>query len=293
MSFISESENTLLIQTFISSIGLKECQSNEEFWKHLEKSHEEKVLDQLEQALIAHNEDTCSDGELYQFKNQNLKLSLDVSSFSTDLYIQYFRWFVKHSTKKPKKILDLGCDNGIATCFYGMLFPESEVVGIDIQENAIKCAKELATMLNLSNVTFVKMDFKNVQNHFDKYSFEIITSLRSFHEMVRDFPVEVDYLMKDTHIKTKNPILKKELIRIKDLLMYDTSEFITCERISGFDSVTSWIQTMENAGLNVLFNKSNFIQFHEIGQEQQMPVLVSTKQKSDLNIVEGIHSLFR
>jgi SAM-dependent methyltransferase len=291
MSYISESEKKLFIQTFINSIGLKECQSNEEFWDHLEKSHEEKVLDQLERALIAHNEDTCSAGELYQFKNKHLKLSLDVSSFSTDLYIQYFRWFVKHSTKKPKKILDLGCDNGIATCFYGLLFPESDVVGIDIQENAVKCANELAAKLKLSNVTFVKMDFKNVQNHFEKNSFDLITSLRTFHEMVRDFSMEVDYLMKDNDIKT-NLIIKKELNRIKDLLMHDTSEFITCERISGFDSITSWIQTMEKAGLHVHFNKSNFIEFHEIGQEQQMPVLVSTKQKSGLNIVDGIHSLF-
>jgi SAM-dependent methyltransferase len=252
------------VEDFLTFIGLKECQSNEEFWDQLEENHDEEILDQLEQALIAHNEGLSGSDNLYEVKNQNLVLSLDVSCFSTNLYKKYFEWFIKHSSNNPKRILDLGCDNGIVTCFYGSLFPESEVIGIDIQENSIRCAKELASKLPLRNVSFVKMDFKNIQNHFAKNSFNLITSLRSFHEMVGEFPDDANGHKKDYFLKN-----------IQALLTDDTSEFISCERLPGDDSTAMWVRFLKDAGFYV--SETCFIDFHEIGQEQQMPIMVARK----------------
>jgi SAM-dependent methyltransferase len=267
---IHNNDNNQFVQGFLKLIGLTAYQSSEEFWDHLEKHHEEDILDQLEQALISHNDGDRNGDDLYDVKNLNLMLSLDVSNFSTDLYKQYFDWFMKHPIREPKKILDLGCDNGLATCFYAMLFPDSEVIGIDINENGISCAQSLAKKLNLRNVSFLKMDFRNILEHFSRNSFDLITSLRSFHEIFGEFPVKSeDWFANDDRFFLLN------LVQI--LLNDELSEFISCERLSGEDSISMWINLLKRAGLFV--TDSHFIDFHEIGQEQQMPVLVINQQK--------------
>jgi SAM-dependent methyltransferase len=267
---IHNSENNQFVQGFLKLIGLTAYQSNEEFWEHLEKNHEEDILDQLEQALISHNDGKSNGDDLYEVKNQNLMLSLDVSNFSTDLYKQYFEWFIKHHIKEPKKILDLGCDNGLATCFYAILFPDSEVIGIDIKENGIRCAQSLAKKLNLTNVSFFKMDFRNILEHFSRNTFDLITSLRSLHEILGEFPVKSEDWFADN-----DRFILLNLVQI--LLKDELSEFISCERLSGENSISMWISLLKQAGLFVA--ESHFIDFHEIGQEQQMPVLVINQQK--------------
>lgn len=259
-------------------LGLKACKNKEEFWEELEGNHEEGVLEQLENAFIAHN-----DGEedhLYDVKNQSLELSLHVSNFSTDLYQKYFEWMTCHIIDSPGRILDLGCDNGIATCFFAMLFPHSEVIGIDINENGLYCAKELADKLKLSNVTFLKINFKKICEHFSSFSFDYIVSLRSFHEMIGEFPENPD-----------EPHQDYRLNHVQALLRDENSQFISCERLLGFDSIQVWAKLLEEAKLFINFHDSCFIRFHEIGQEQRMPVLVTSRQKSDVVLSEGVSML--
>ena len=64
------------------------------------------------------------------------------------------RWFVQIARKPPTTIVDVGCDNGVLTCFYALLFPESIVVGVDLHAEAVKCGTKLARMLKLVNVQF-------------------------------------------------------------------------------------------------------------------------------------------
>ena len=56
------------------------------------------------------------------------------------------------------RILDIGCDNGLATCFYASQRPDAEVLGIDRCAEGIACAEHLASMLGLKNVTFIHGD---------------------------------------------------------------------------------------------------------------------------------------
>ncbi|MDP4083250.1 MAG: class I SAM-dependent methyltransferase [Bacillota bacterium] len=265
-----------LVQDYMDCLNLKVCQNKEQFWEQLEKNHDEEVLEQLDDAFIAHNEG--SEDDLYDVKNQNLMLSLDVSNFSADLYQKYLDWFITQPIHSPKKILDLGCDNGIATCFYALLFPDSEVIGMDINENGLNCAKELAKQLKLSNISFLNIDYRNIQKHFMKGTFDLIISLRSYHEMIGEFqekPHHSDYLLSHIQLLLKN----------------ETSKFITCERLSGVKSISTWVRLLENAGLYVQFAESNLIEFHEIGQEQEIPVFVATKRKVEINILENVKNL--
>jgi ubiquinone/menaquinone biosynthesis C-methylase UbiE len=97
---------------------------------------------------------------LYRAKNASWELSRDVTSqYAGRQYANYLSLFV--AAKEPPtatRILDIGCDNGIATCFYASQFPDAEVVGIDRCAEGIACAKHLANALGLKNTTFIHGD---------------------------------------------------------------------------------------------------------------------------------------
>lgn len=97
---------------------------------------------------------------LYRAKNANWDLSRDVTSqYAGRQYANYLSLFVV--AKEPptaKRILDIGCDNGIATCFYASQFPDAEVYGIDRCAEGIACAEHLARILGLKNVAFIHGD---------------------------------------------------------------------------------------------------------------------------------------
>lgn len=97
---------------------------------------------------------------LYRAKNANWDLSRDVTSqHAGRQYASYLSLFVM--AKEPPaatRIVDIGCDNGIATCFYASQFPDAEVFGIDRCAEGIACAEHLARMLGLKNVAFIHGD---------------------------------------------------------------------------------------------------------------------------------------
>jgi SAM-dependent methyltransferase len=97
---------------------------------------------------------------LYRAKNATWELSRDVTSqHAGRQYANYLTLFA--SVKEPPaaaRVVDIGCDNGLATCFYASMFPEAEVIGIDRCAEGIACAVHLAQMLGLTNVRFIHGD---------------------------------------------------------------------------------------------------------------------------------------
>ena len=274
----SKLEMNQLIKTYIETLGLKEFKTNEAFWNHLESRHDESILDRLDDAFIAQIDGTDEEA-VYRVKNETLALSLDVSNYSTNLYANYFKWYVPPTMAAdkeiPRKILDIGCDNGIVTCFYGLLFPQSIVIGIDIQENSLKCANALKEKLNLKNVSFLKLDVKEIGHYFPSHPFDLITSVRSFHEII-GFPEPPEVDSRDELLKMNVIYDEHNLVAlIKNALNGEKSEFITTERLVDEDALFLWEKALEKAKLNI--KNSGYIEFHELGVEQHMPILVTKK----------------
>jgi hypothetical protein len=72
-------------------------------------------------------------------------------------------------------VLDMACDCGIVTCFMAKCYPNSNFVGVDINQKAIDNAKILADKLGLSNVEFV---CSNVYDLDLGKKFDTVTSFR-------------------------------------------------------------------------------------------------------------------
>lgn len=62
--------------------------------------------------------------------------------------------YVSEDDFKHKRILDFGCGAGASTAILGRMFPESEIVGVDINPDFLKVAEARASFYGLKNVAF-------------------------------------------------------------------------------------------------------------------------------------------
>lgn len=108
------------------------------------------------------------ESDFYTLKNSDYKTSIAFSGLlSTEYLRMVYEYLEDHSEQLGETILDIGCDNGLITCFIAQLCPDAIVTGIDINENAITVSKQLAEELSLTNVTFEVADLETFNGNFD------------------------------------------------------------------------------------------------------------------------------
>lgn len=94
---------------------------------------------------------------LVDYLNQSAQMSLLAASFydrvffrrAMECMLQYERFW-------QGDIFDMGCGNGILTCFLALRYPASAVTGFDLSRNAVSVATELAGRLCVSNARFAE-----------------------------------------------------------------------------------------------------------------------------------------
>lgn len=94
-------------------------------------------------------------------------LRLNDQAATLDTIIHYDTLFESGSV-----VLEAGCGVGAQTKIIATKNPNSEFLSIDISEDSIKEAKQMAEALNISNVTFRQADIYNLP--FDNDTFESI-----------------------------------------------------------------------------------------------------------------------
>lgn len=118
-----------------------------------------------------------NNAKFYELKNRDLNASVYVSAaFDSGVFRHIGNLLIDAEERLGSRVLDLCCDCGIVTCFMAKYFPDKTFVGTDINEKAIKNARELAEWFGLSNVEFVCSDIYELS--LDE-KFTAITSFRS------------------------------------------------------------------------------------------------------------------
>ncbi|MBI5061013.1 MAG: methyltransferase [Candidatus Aenigmarchaeota archaeon] len=75
----------------------------------------------------------------------------------------------KHAAKLKGRILEIGCGSGIATLHNAKVNPQNEVISVDINPDAVKCAKENAKRNNIKNIKFFKSDLFSAISPSEKF----------------------------------------------------------------------------------------------------------------------------
>ena len=121
--------------------------------------------------------------DFYSFKNSSLSLSLAISEmFDADYIRRACSWLADNKDCLGDKILDVGCDNGIITCFIAQICPEANVIGIDRCKESITSAKLLAEKFNLTNVDFINASL----GEYPINDFDTVIALRISQENVKE-----------------------------------------------------------------------------------------------------------
>lgn len=126
-------------------------------------------------AAVQLSEDREGPERFYSLKNRDLETSLFINLLLGGEVIRqgcaYFEEAVRRrlppEEQSGKQLLDIGCENGLLTCYLAKQFPDLTVTGMDRNAAAVFCAKELAARLSLSNVSFVTGDIRDSGNTED------------------------------------------------------------------------------------------------------------------------------
>jgi tRNA G46 methylase TrmB len=120
----------------------------------------------------------------YELKNSSLALSLYVGEYyNSSAWREFGSWLVKEKLPPPQEVLDIGCENGVLTCFYASLWPTAKVVGIERSAAAVAAARELAKQLGLENVSFEQSDARSFLDA-NAGRFSLIAATFVMHELL-------------------------------------------------------------------------------------------------------------
>lgn len=165
--------------------ALLEAFGQEEGEKHIGRLTE--LYDRSEERLVYGSKDTPylrRQEELVDYLNQSLQMSLLAASFYDRVFFRkVMEYLLKFDSVWTGDILDMGCGNGILTCFLARIHPDSSVTGLDLSRNAVAAAEELAGRLQADNVRFACPQ-PSRQKEYDT-----LFSCRTVHENVRWKPL--------------------------------------------------------------------------------------------------------
>ena len=95
-------------------------------------------------------------------------------------------WLVKlHGDKRPRRILDIGTGPGFSAFVLAQLFPEAQVVAVDLAAPYIRMARRWAELRNVTNVEFYQANAEDL-SWLESETFDFINYAYVLHEMPRD-----------------------------------------------------------------------------------------------------------
>jgi SAM-dependent methyltransferase len=92
-------------------------------------------------------------------------------------------WLTKlHGDKNPKRILDIGTGPGFSAFVLAKLFPDAQVVAIDLAAPYIRMARRWAEFRNVTNIEFYHANAEDL-SWLESESFDLISYAYVLHEM--------------------------------------------------------------------------------------------------------------
>jgi SAM-dependent methyltransferase len=266
------------VESYLRSVGIGGHRERDAFWKRLREKHGP-IAEQVAHAISAREEG--EEVDVYPLKNATLAVSIDVTSqYYNQMYTEFLNWFRREKFPEPTCLLDVGCDNGILTCFYASLHPRAEVVGIDKCEQGIVCARELAHRVKLANVRFEVCDLQSLEGAFPEQSFDLIMSTAVFHE-VPEFPEDVpDSGCGSIATGPGDSDCARIVADLASLLRYGTGTMVSMERCADAEILGWWIRVLNQAGLSVDVDRSTLLTYNNMYNEREtLPLVVAVRSR--------------
>jgi len=215
----------------------------------------------------------------YELKNRSLDGSIYVSAaFDGGVFRHIGNLVIDNADMFSGDVLDLCCDCGIVTCFMARQFPDSHFTGIDINEGAIKNAKELAERLGVTNAEFICADVFELDLG-KKYN--CVTSFRSLLDACELKTQGLNFVgyRPDREDTYKNAFL--DFARIIEKHLAEDGNVISVERYTAEYGWLGWMQALSECGINMNAEKCEQMQAQDISNTKDYSVTFSSRRCSD------------
>ncbi len=180
--------------------------------------------------------------ELVNFLNQDETMGLLAASFYDRIfYKKALGYLLANVSHISGDILDMGCGNGILTCFLAEKFPDVHLLGEDLSENAVKLAQGLAAKLDLQNVGFYP-----AKTYSTDCSAQTVISCRTVHENIEWPALDVRSQLSLEELKG----LHEPYCQYLAMLTKPGGCLISIERYEDDISYASFIKTLEKYGFS-------------------------------------------
>lgn len=218
---------------------------------------------------------------IYSLKNKNLDISIAISSiFNYKYYFNFMEYVFKNDDALGNKILDIGCDSGILTCYLALKFPNKQIVGVDKCEEGISCANELADKFNLKNIRFICAEIGEINEKFDT-----VISSRTFNEnntkVFGNRFFLLDYTSQKKLAIDVNTAYSKNISELVD----DNGCFISVERIGMNALLLGWMYALNGEHLVPLFETFEYKNSGDHGDDNKFAFMVF--KKNDITLPDS------
>ena len=264
------------IANFLSKLGLEKPKSQAVFYKNGIKKFGKKFEEVM---WIIEARADGADVDPYAAKNDSLALSLYVGSyFSYQKWEAIFSWLERERLVQPKRVLDLGCECGVTTCLLALLWPEAEIVGVDLSSKAIACAQELSRLSSISNVRFISSIAEEALENTGPY--DVVFASFFSHEWLRidgSSPLisrVVPERLETTSLLEEDSIFVEKLNLIEKALT-PNGIFISIDRIPYTSGLWWYVQAIEAANMKLSLSHSYRIEIVGTSGKEHFPVNVA------------------
>ena len=169
----------IIIESYLDTVGIRPADSYDELVNILKSCMSDQDVSIITDIMNGRASGS-NDTEIYKLTNKSLESSVSfVGGFDGSFLKRGMKRIYQYRSLFGKEIVDIGCNNGILSCFIALICPESEVTGIDIKEEGLNCARELANKLEIHNIKFECNNYKKTCKKYDtvfmsKLSHELI-----------------------------------------------------------------------------------------------------------------------
>lgn len=278
------------VDSYMQEVGLKYIKSTNDFLMGLairtDKDYTQKIAQELNSRATRQN---SSNSYFYQIKNENFDGSIFVSAaFDGGVFRHIGNLIIDNPKIFKGKVVDFACDCGIVTCFIAKMYPDAQVVGVDINQLAIDNGVKLAEKLGLKNVEFICSDVYDVKL---EEKADTVTSFRGLLDVCMKNTSGLPFFGERKWREEQYKSAFSDYAQVIKNNLKENGSVLSVERYTAEYGWLGWLEALKEQGINAVNDKCQLMRASDISSVKEYSVSLLHYNYSDESPVQVIDSI--
>lgn len=278
------------VDSYMQEVGIKYIKSTNDFLTGLairtDKDYTQKIAQELNSRATRQN---SSNSYFYQIKNENFDGSIFVSAaFDGGVFRHIGNLIIDNSQIFKGKVVDFACDCGIVTCFIAKMYPDAQIVGVDINQLAINNGVKLAEKLGLKNVEFICSDVYDVKL---EEKADTVTSFRGLLDVCMKNTSGLPFFGERKWREEQYKGAFSDYAKVIKNNLKENGSVLSVERYTAEYGWMGWLEALKEQGINPVNDKCQLMRASDISSVKEYSVSLLHYNDSDKYPVQVIDSI--